>query len=787
MISNKSYVLMLTLLVLAFVPAILLRDFNLVNELNYLGIAQDALDRGAFFTFYQNGVPYADKPPTYLWLCMFGLYFFGPHYAMSFLLLVSVLSLVFLIAILDRAFGSDFRHQERLLLMLGSAAMLFADVCALLGRMDMIFAAVMLLAYLKLIKRYSLIKTQKRNDRLDGHGHSERRGKLAPVKYGNLAIPLCLFAGIFIKGPYALIMPVVGLILVLLYNHDLKRFFVVFRPYYLLIILLLCALWALGVYAEGGSAYLENLFITQSAERLAGHLGHPEPVYYFLQNYPLLTLPIGLSALYFMGWHLYRAVQNRRLSPEQRPMVLSLKQQASLFFFLAVLLVVTIPSSKLEIYLLPGVLPLFYYVVLSYRQFHALHRGIDLSFEQDYLMVPESAYQRAYRTNNRELSAKSVATATASATATAASAASTAVAAAAVSVGNTAKASAAATTSDAAEPSAQALSKTHGSVQFHLADEEESSPQSVLPEASAQTKEEPLAERLQEVAAAEENLPESVVQAEEEETNATEISQHWGLEIEDKGFMLAGLKSRGERVPLPWLLSLSLLLPLLAYVGLLVAYVVLYQRIPQLQDPMVAIAFSVLAFCSLGAIFFLVNRLFLFALAGAGIATLGLVFFAGLAMPFLNNYLGVGSMVKQISEAVDQGANPQVCAFTYRNTYAIAVYDRRLELIADPASVDECLEQNFNVMFSRKAIRNFPAEAQRLQELGAESVGDNLLLLSHINQSSLSAPYAGSMPLAPTPTPATAPAPAAAGAADTADAAATVQTLTLPSAQQPSR
>lgn len=781
MISNKSYVLMLTLLVLAFVPAILLRDFNLVNELNYLGIAQDALDRGAFFTFYQNGVPYADKPPTYLWLCMFGLYFFGPHYAMSFLLLISVLSLVFLIAILDRAFGSDFRHQERLLLMLGSAAMLFADVCALLGRMDMIFAAVMLLAYLKLIKRYSLIKTQKRSDRLDGHGHTERRGGLAPVKYGNLAIPLCLFAGIFIKGPYALIMPVVGLILVLLYNHDLKRFFVVFRPYYLLIILLLCALWALGVYAEGGSAYLENLFITQSAERLAGHLGHPEPVYYFLQNYPLLTLPIGLSALYFIGWHLYRAVQNRRLSPEQRPMVLSLKQQASLFFFLAVLLVVTIPSSKLEIYLLPGVLPLFYYVVLSYRQFHALHRGIDLSFEQNYLVVPESAYQRAYRTNNRELSAKSVATATDSATATAAaSAASTATIAVAASVGNAAKASA----SDAADSNAQTLGKSQGSVQFHLADEDESSPQALLTDVSAQTKEEPLNERLQEVAAAEENLPASIVQA-EEETDVAEISQHWGLEIEDKGFMLAGLKSRGERVPLPWLLSLSLLLPLLAYVGLLVAYVVLYQRIPQLQDPMVAIAFSVLALCSLGAICFLVNRLFLFALAGAGIATLGLVFFAGLAMPFLNNYLGVGSMVKQISAAIDQGANPQVCAFNYRNTYALDVYDRRLVVIADPASLDECLEQNFNVMFSRKAIRNAPDEAQRLQELGAESVGDNLLLLSHINHSSLSAPYAGSMPLAPTS--ATAPTPAAAEAADTADAAATVQTLTLPSAQQPSR
>ena len=414
---------------------------------------------------------------------------------------------------------------------------------------------------------------------------------------------------------------------------------------------------------------------------------------------------------------------------------------------------VTIPSSKLEIYLLPGVLPLFYYVVLSYRQFHALHRGIDLSFEQNYLVVPDSAYQKAHRTNNRELSARSVATATASATATAASAVSTAVAAAAASVGNVAKASA----SDAADSNAHALGKSQGSVQFHLADEDESSPLSGVPDEPEQAKEEPLAERLQEVAAAEENLPASIVQV-EEETDVAEISQHWGLEIEDKGFMLAGLKSRGERVPLPWLLSLSLLLPLLAYVGLLVAYVVLYQRIPQLQDPMVAIAFSVLAFCSLGAIFFLVNRLFLFALAGAGIATLGFVFFAGLAMPFLNNYLGVGSMVKQISEAVDQGANPQVCAFTYRNTYAIAVYDRRLELIVDPASVDECLEQNFNVMFSRKAIRNFPAEAQRLQELGAESIGDNLLLLSHVNQSSLSAPYAGTAPVAPTTAPASAPA-----------------------------
>ena len=141
-------------------------------------------------------------------------------------------------------------------------------------------------------------------------------------------------------------------------------------------------------------------------------------------------------------------------------------------------------------------------------------------------------------------------------------------------------------------------------------------------------------------------------------------------------------------------------------------------------------------------------------------------------------------MVKQISAAIDQGANPQVCAFNYRNTYALDVYDRRLVLIADPASLDECLEQNFNVMFSRKAIRNAPEDAQRLQELGAESIGDNLLLLSHINQSSLSAPYAGTAPLAPTSTSSPA---AVAGAADTADAAATVQTLTLPSAQQSSR
>lgn len=388
--SNRIYLYVLLSIFAAFIPALLLRDFNALNELNYLGIAQEALERGSWFAFYENGVPYADKPPVYLWICMLAVAIAGVH-AMPLVLLASVLPFIALISLLDRYLAYEFRHQERLLIIIGMGSMLVMDVLALVGRMDMLFSMVMLLAYLKLMKRYILLKE------LD---HQE--GNHRP-KYGNLSIPFLLFLAVFIKGPYGILFPLLAILVLMALNHDYKRYFAIVRPHYFVIVLLLVSLWGLCVYLEGGADYFNNLFFEQSAKRLGAIEGvsivHQEPFYFFFKIFLVMTLPVGLCALYFMARQLYLRES------------LDIKIQACLSFVIVALVVLSIPKSKLEIYLLPALPMVFYYVVLSYRAmqlerskplFEALERQLDLANQKEQALLNKKANQEQVLANDEQ-------------------------------------------------------------------------------------------------------------------------------------------------------------------------------------------------------------------------------------------------------------------------------------------------------------------------------------------------------------------------------------------------
>lgn len=388
--SNRIYLYVLLSIFAAFIPALLLRDFNALNELNYLGIAQEALERGSWFAFYENGVPYADKPPVYLWICMLAVAIAGVH-AMPLVLLASVLPFIALISLLDRYLAYEFRHQERLLIIIGMGSMLVMDVLALVGRMDMLFSMVMLLAYLKLMKRYILLKE------LD---HQE--GNHRP-KYGNLSIPFLLFLAVFIKGPYGILFPLLAILVLMALNHDYKRYFAIVRPHYFVIVLLLVSLWGLCVYLEGGADYFNNLFFEQSAKRLGAIEGvrivHQEPFYFFFKIFLVMTLPVGLCALYFMARQLYLRES------------LDIKIQACLSFVIVALVVLSIPKSKLEIYLLPALPMVFYYVMLSYRAmqlerskplFEALERQLDLANQKEQALLNKKANQEQVLANDEQ-------------------------------------------------------------------------------------------------------------------------------------------------------------------------------------------------------------------------------------------------------------------------------------------------------------------------------------------------------------------------------------------------
>ena len=69
----KGYKLFI-FIVVALLPVLILRDYTPDNELRYLSIVDEAMENGTFFTFYNQGEIYADKPPLYFWLIMLGKY-----------------------------------------------------------------------------------------------------------------------------------------------------------------------------------------------------------------------------------------------------------------------------------------------------------------------------------------------------------------------------------------------------------------------------------------------------------------------------------------------------------------------------------------------------------------------------------------------------------------------------------------------------------------------------------------------------------------------------------------
>ncbi|MBQ1881928.1 MAG: glycosyltransferase family 39 protein, partial [Bacteroidales bacterium] len=136
-------------------PLMALREFTPANELRYLNIVDDALSNGNFITFYDHGMPYADKPPLYFWFAMLLKKVFGFH---SMFLLSCLLSLVpaFITSwIMDRWTESKLKGEESAaaLLMLHSSVMFLASSIVL--RMDMLMCMFIVLALYTFGKMYA--------------------------------------------------------------------------------------------------------------------------------------------------------------------------------------------------------------------------------------------------------------------------------------------------------------------------------------------------------------------------------------------------------------------------------------------------------------------------------------------------------------------------------------------------------------------------------------------------------------------------------------------------------
>lgn len=244
---------------IAMLPAILLRDFTPDNELRYVSIAAESLREGTFFAFTNHGIAYADKPPLYLWICMAGYALFGNH-CLPFVTLFSVLPAFVITEIMARWSAPSLPERWRLpakLMLLTST--LFIGL-ALTMRMDMLMAMFIVLALRMFWRRYN--------------------GDESPRTF--YLFPIYLFLALFTKGPYGILIPLGAIVAFLIVKKKLRTFthFWGWRCWCILIIL--SALWFAAVYLEGGTQYLDNLLFKQTVGRAVKSFAHNEPFYFYL-------------------------------------------------------------------------------------------------------------------------------------------------------------------------------------------------------------------------------------------------------------------------------------------------------------------------------------------------------------------------------------------------------------------------------------------------------------------------------------------------------------------------
>jgi 4-amino-4-deoxy-L-arabinose transferase-like glycosyltransferase len=316
--ESRTWVLVF-LSVLLFFPMLGARDFWAPVEPRYAEIARVMLAKNAWIVPTINGGLYSDKPILYFWLVLI-LSKLAGHVNEWTLRLPSALSAVGLV-VTTYLFGRDLFSPRVGLL----AATILATSARVLwegrwARTDMAFT------FFFTLSLYFFSKTALKEG-------SPKDGYLA---YGLMGLATLT------KGLIGIVLP--GLILLAFVAakglwSDLKKWRL---PSGISIFLLVTAPWFVMVGLATDGKWPEDFVFIHHIQRYTSGLGHREPFYYYLVNFPADFLP----------WTIF-------LIPAifaYRPRIKLLKEPVPLFLFLwffVVLLFFSLSNTKRALYLLP--------------------------------------------------------------------------------------------------------------------------------------------------------------------------------------------------------------------------------------------------------------------------------------------------------------------------------------------------------------------------------------------------------------------------------------------------
>lgn len=327
----------------ALLPTMILRDYTPKNELRYLSIVDEALRNGNIFTFTNQGEIYADKPPLHFWLMMAGKLVLGEHRIWYYSLLSFIPALIIIRTMSKwtrREIGENETTAQLMLITTG----LFTGA-TLVVRMDMLMNMFIVLSLYSFYQMYN--------------GENFKRN--------SYLFPVFIFLALFSKGPLGLLIPFVSTSVFLLYRKKLSDFKKFWGWKSFLIILTGSIIWFTGVYIEGGSEYLNNLLIHQTVERGIDSFNHKEPFYYYtisgwysLAPWSLLVIGLIIAGLY-----------KKRIN--------TLLEQYFVIIIISTFVLLSVISSKIEIYSLPVLSFSIYISVMLFKKFDMQNRWVKLT------------------------------------------------------------------------------------------------------------------------------------------------------------------------------------------------------------------------------------------------------------------------------------------------------------------------------------------------------------------------------------------------------------------------
>jgi len=179
--------------------------------------------------------------------------------------------------------------------------------------------------------------------------------------------PVYVFLALFSKGPLGLLIPFVSTVTFLIYKKKLSDFTHYWGWKTFLIILTACIAWFAGVYIAGGNEYLNNLLVHQTVGRGINSFHHKEPFYYYAISVWYSLAPWSLLAIGLLIAGLFKKRINSTL------------EQFFATIILSILVLLSLISSKLAVYLLPVIPFVICLSALLLKKFNPQNRWITIS------------------------------------------------------------------------------------------------------------------------------------------------------------------------------------------------------------------------------------------------------------------------------------------------------------------------------------------------------------------------------------------------------------------------